>query len=137
MNCSPAGSSVHGILQARILEWVAISFSRGSSQPRDRTLSPALQADSLPSEPPRKLPMSPKHHLNLTKVTFQEGVCIPFRKITLSHGFQHTPVSSPSFFSDSRPVESATSQPHLPSPPTGTPKSEGPEPKGCLIRCLK
>ena len=30
-------SSVHGILQARILEWVAISFSRGSSQPRDRT----------------------------------------------------------------------------------------------------
>ena len=34
---SPPGSSVHGILQARILEWVAISFSRGSSQPRDRT----------------------------------------------------------------------------------------------------
>ena len=31
------GSSVHGISQARILEWVAISFSRGSSQPRDRT----------------------------------------------------------------------------------------------------
>jgi len=31
----PPGSSVHGILQARILEWVAISFSRGSSQPRD------------------------------------------------------------------------------------------------------
>ena len=37
MDCSPPGSSVHGILQARILEWVAISFSRGSSQPRDRT----------------------------------------------------------------------------------------------------
>ena len=36
MDCSPPGSSVHGILQARILEWVAISFSRGSSQPRDR-----------------------------------------------------------------------------------------------------
>ena len=35
--CSPPGSSVHGILQARILEWVAISFSRGSSRPRDRT----------------------------------------------------------------------------------------------------
>ena len=31
------GSSIHGILQARILEWVAISFSRGSSQPSDRT----------------------------------------------------------------------------------------------------
>ena len=37
MDCSPPGSSVHGILQARILEWVAISFSRGSSQPRNRT----------------------------------------------------------------------------------------------------
>ena len=34
---SPPGSSVHGILQARILEWVAIPFSRGSSQPRDQT----------------------------------------------------------------------------------------------------
>ena len=37
VNCSPPGPSVHGILQARILEWVAISFSRGSSWPRDRT----------------------------------------------------------------------------------------------------
>ena len=37
MDCSPPGSSIHGILQARILEWVALSFSRGSSQPRGRT----------------------------------------------------------------------------------------------------
>ena len=37
MNCSLSGSSVHGISQARILEWVAISFSRGSSRPRDQT----------------------------------------------------------------------------------------------------
>ena len=37
MDCIPSGSSVYGILQARILEWVAISFSRGSSQSRDRT----------------------------------------------------------------------------------------------------
>ena len=37
MNCSPPGSSVHGILQARILEWVALLSSRGSSQPRDQT----------------------------------------------------------------------------------------------------
>ena len=36
-DCSPPSSSVHGILQARILEWVTISFSRGSSQPRDWT----------------------------------------------------------------------------------------------------
>ena len=38
MDCSPPGSSVHEIFQARILEWVAMPFSRGSSQPRDRTL---------------------------------------------------------------------------------------------------
>ena len=38
MDCSLPGSSVHGILQARILEWVTISSSRGSSQPRDQTL---------------------------------------------------------------------------------------------------
>ena len=37
MDCSPPGSSIHGILQARILEWVAGPFSRGSSQPRDWT----------------------------------------------------------------------------------------------------
>ena len=37
MDCSPPGSSVHGTLQARILEWVAFPFSRGSSQPRNRT----------------------------------------------------------------------------------------------------
>ena len=37
MDCSPLGSSVHGILQARILQWVAISSSRGSSWPRDQT----------------------------------------------------------------------------------------------------
>ena len=37
MDCSLQGSSVHGIFQARVLEWVAISFSRGSSRPRDRT----------------------------------------------------------------------------------------------------
>ena len=37
MDCSLPGSSLHGILQARVLEWVAISFSRGSSRPRDQT----------------------------------------------------------------------------------------------------
>ena len=36
-HCDPMDYTVHGILQARILEWVAVSFSRGSSQPRDRT----------------------------------------------------------------------------------------------------
>ena len=48
--CDPMCYTIHGILQARILEWVAVPFSRGSSQPR----SPALQADSLLPEPPGK-----------------------------------------------------------------------------------
>ena len=52
LDSSSPGSPVHGILQARILEWVAIHFSTVSSQPK----SPALQADSLLSEPPGKPP---------------------------------------------------------------------------------
>ena len=47
-------SSIHGILQARILEWVTFLFSRESSQPRIKPRSPALQADSLPAEPQGK-----------------------------------------------------------------------------------
>ena len=54
MDCSQPGSSVHGILQARILEWVAMPSSRGSSYPGIESRSPTLQADSLPSEPPEK-----------------------------------------------------------------------------------
>ena len=45
IDCSPPGSSVHGILQAKILEWVAMPFSKVSSQPRDQTcisVSPEL-----------------------------------------------------------------------------------------------
>ena len=46
--------TVHGILQARILEWVAIPFSRDLPGPGIKPRSPALQADSLPAEPPGK-----------------------------------------------------------------------------------
>ena len=52
MDCIQPGSSVHRILQARILEWRAIPFSRRSSQSRDPTEVSCLQADSSPSEPP-------------------------------------------------------------------------------------
>ena len=45
MDCSPPGSSVHGIHQARILEWVAISFSRRIPDLGIEPMSPALQAD--------------------------------------------------------------------------------------------
>ena len=49
---------VHGILQARILEWVAVSFFKESSQSRDGTQVSHMQADSLPAEPPGKLFLS-------------------------------------------------------------------------------
>ena len=54
VDCSSPGPSVHGILQARILEWVTVSFSRGSSWFMIEPGSPALQADYLPPEPPGK-----------------------------------------------------------------------------------
>ena len=58
MDCSLPGSSVHGILQARTLEWLAISFSRDILDPGiepESPVSPALQAGSLLSEPLGKL----------------------------------------------------------------------------------
>ena len=58
MDCSPSGNSVHGILQARMLEWVSISFSRGPSRPRNQTLVSCIAgrfftnwARSAPSSP--------------------------------------------------------------------------------------
>ena len=67
MDCSLPGSSIHGIFQARVLEWVAISFSRGSSDPEIEPRSPALQADALPSEPTEK-------PLNHDLITYLEGL---------------------------------------------------------------
>ena len=57
IDCSPPGSSVHGILQLRILEWAAIPFSRGVSWPRDQThisFVSCIDACSLPLVPPGK-----------------------------------------------------------------------------------
>ena len=68
MDCSPPGSSVHGIFQARILEWIAISVSRESSQPR----SPALQEDSLPSEPQGK-----PHQRRIVATRTFKIMCVP------------------------------------------------------------
>ena len=54
INCSLPGFSVHEILQARLLEWVAISFFKNLPDPRIEPRSPALQADPLPTEPAGK-----------------------------------------------------------------------------------
>ena len=53
LDCSPPGSSVHGILQARILEWISMPFSRGCSWPRDRTCVSYVSctAGGLPGKP--------------------------------------------------------------------------------------
>ena len=70
MDCRSPGSSVHGILQARVLEWVAMSSSRGIflTQGSNRCLFHLLhwQTDSLPSEPPGKLLSFPGPHFLLS-----------------------------------------------------------------------
>ena len=58
MHCSLPGFSSHGIFQARVLEWVVVSFSRGSSRPGIKPRSPALWTDVLPSESPGKIHLS-------------------------------------------------------------------------------
>ena len=54
MDCSPPGSYVHGILQAEILEWVAIPFSKVSSWPRDGTCVSCVGSEFFSTEPPGK-----------------------------------------------------------------------------------
>ena len=81
MDCSPPGSSVHGILQARVLEWVAISSSRGSSQPSNWTqishISGRLFTDWATRK--RMIPLKKRHVCPQT--TFR-------LKLQLVHGFQ-------------------------------------------------
>ena len=81
LDCSPPGSSVHGIFHARILEWVAISSSKGSSRPRD--LNPRLlhwQADSPPLShvvrfsPSLSLNPDEIHQLVLSKESVHQGL---------------------------------------------------------------
>ena len=70
MDCSPPGSSVHGISQARIQEWVAIPSSRGLPNPGIKPKSPSLQVDSLPPEPPGKPRNAEEGHLSLLQQIF-------------------------------------------------------------------
>ena len=76
MNCNPPGSSVHGNFPARILEWVAISFCRGSSRPSDQTqVSLNWQADSSPL--PTVKNMTPGAFL----VAQGYAICLPMQEI--------------------------------------------------------
>ena len=88
--CDPMDYTVHGILQARILEWVAISFSRDLPDPGIEPRPPALQADCLMSEPPGK----PKAPSSTGSFFFNYFflIFISWRLITSQHfsGFCHT-----------------------------------------------
>ena len=83
MNCSPPGSSVCGISQARIQEWVAISFSRGSSQPRDQTHVSCIAGRFFTAEPPGKT----SFYLQLPK----QAVTLWFPRLCWS--LSHAPLS--------------------------------------------
>ena len=76
MDCSPPGFSVHGILQARILEWLAISFSRGSSQPRDRTQASCIAGTCFNLWATREALSLFKPQGNISRMTFH--ACHPF-----------------------------------------------------------
>ena len=94
MDCSQPGSSVHGILQARILERVAILFSRDLPDPEIKPGSPSLQADSLLSEPPAK----PKNQLwTFTKTEILKLPACPGTH-TLSVAPESVVFPSPSYF---------------------------------------
>ena len=82
MDYSPPGSCVHGILWARILEWVAMLFSRGSSWPRDPTLVSYVSCIG-------RWVLYHLHHL---------GSCSQVERVEISRGKQAMPVSIVAFF---------------------------------------
>ena len=79
--CDPIDYTAHGILQPRILDWVAFPFSRGYSQPGTEPRSPALQADSLPAEPQGK-----PENIGVGNLSILQGV---FPTQESNQGLQH------------------------------------------------
>ena len=86
--------TVHGVLQARILEGVAFPFSRGSSQPRDRTQVPALQADSLPAEPQGKPKNTGAGSLSLLQWIFLTQGLLHCKQILYQLSYQGSPIQN-------------------------------------------
>ena len=74
MDCRLPGFSVHGILQARILEWVGIPSPENLPNPGIKPTSPARQADSLVSEPPGKLVLKVDYLLNIALCMCQSQI---------------------------------------------------------------
>ena len=96
VDCSPPGSPVHGISQARILKWVASSFSRGSSRFRDRTRVSCITGGFFTTEPPGKPPQSNKLGQSFVSFTTRITVlcCLMSRLLTTSVSY----ISSIFFF---------------------------------------
>ena len=90
MDYSPPGSSVRGILQARILEWVAISYSRGSSQPRERTCISCLAGGFFTIEPPQK-PHLEAHYSQIQPADHSVHFRTPMSAVTLEISLWMTP----------------------------------------------
>ena len=92
MDCSPPGSSVHGILQARILEWVAVPFSRGSSQPRDWTRVSPIAGRHFTSHQRVEYVILLKWMINIVKCVFS-NLLLPWAvgHVNLDFSFFLTP----------------------------------------------
>ena len=104
MDYSPPGSSVHGILPARILEWVAMPPSRGSSQEGDRTCVSRLAGAFLTTEPPGKAPHAlwePKGRANMVpwEETWNEGNSEEAEKKTQNGGQESIHYCQPFYLS--------------------------------------
>ena len=100
MDCSLPGFSVLGILQARVLEWVAISFSRGSSRPRDQTQVCCIVGRSLPAELQGKGIgwCAHRHQSPLLPSSLSSGGSkFTFCQITLEAGFREKSLIIPGF----------------------------------------
>ena len=84
MDCSPQGSSVHGILQTRILEWVVIPFSRNFPDPGIKPRSPAMQADSLPQSHGQRTNHPKPDNLTLLIMLFPASCFLLYTSLLLS-----------------------------------------------------
>ena len=94
-DCSLLGSSVHGIFQARVLEWVALSFSRGSSQPREWTPVSCISGRHFTIWPPGKPLVRIVLRRNMDNIkgnwtVWLPGACLPLSATSNCEGEWHT-----------------------------------------------
>ena len=94
--CNSMGYIVHGILQARILEWIAFPFSGDLPNPGIKSSSPTLQVDSLPTEPPGNAAIKPDFFPSVlpgTDTTIYPGAQV--RNLDIIYDLTSFPISNP------------------------------------------